>query len=109
MKRHKSVERNLNLNLGLHSVRSGGASATVRSDVNERCIKRDGQWKSDVCKDGYTADTFARSDCQYLKALDYHFSKFSTLSLYFVLKLSWEFGKYACLFVSFFLNSYELS
>ena len=85
LKRHKSVERNLNLNLGLHSVRSGGASATVRSDVNERCIKRDGQWKSDVCKDGYIADTFARRDCQYLKALDYHFSKLSALSLYFVL------------------------
>ena len=43
LKRHKSVERNLNLNLGLHSVRSGGAFATVRSEVNERCIKRHGK------------------------------------------------------------------
>jgi hypothetical protein len=46
------------LNLGLHSVRSGGASGTARSDVNERCIKRDCQWKSDVSKDGYISDTF---------------------------------------------------
>lgn len=60
LKRHKSVEPNLNLNLCLHSVRSGGASATVRSDVNERCIKRDCQWKSDVSKDGYISDTFEK-------------------------------------------------
>jgi hypothetical protein len=65
LKRHKSVEPNLNLNLGLHSVRSVGASATVRCDVNERCIKRYGQWKSDVCKDGYIADTFARTNRSY--------------------------------------------
>ena len=108
LKRHKSVEQNLNLNFGLHSVQSGGASATVRSDVNERCIKIHGKWKSDVSKDGYIADTFARRDCQYLKALEYNFSKLSALSLYFVLKLSWKFGKYAYLFASLFLNSYEL-
>jgi hypothetical protein len=73
LKRHKSVELNLNLNLGLHNVRSGSASAAARSDVDERCIKKDGQWKSDVSKDGYIADTFVRRDFQYLKALDYHF------------------------------------
>ena len=95
--------------MGLHSVRSGGASTTARSDVNERCIKRHGKWKSDVSKDGYIEDTFVRRYFQYLKAMDYNFSKFSALSLYFVLKLSWEFGKYAYLFVSLFLNSYELS
>jgi hypothetical protein len=108
LKRHKSVEPNLNLNLDIHSVRSSGASATACSDVNERCIKRHGKWKSDVSKDGYIADTFARRDCQYVKHLDYNFSKFSALSLYFVLKLSWKCGKYAYLFVSLFLNSYEL-
>ncbi|VDI25194.1 Hypothetical predicted protein [Mytilus galloprovincialis] len=36
------------LNLGLHSLRSGGASAAAKSDVNERCIKRHGRWKSDL-------------------------------------------------------------
>ena len=56
-----------------------------------------------------TLQIHLRRDCQYLKALDYHFSKLSALSLYFVLKLSGELGKYAYLFVSFFLNSYELS
>ena len=109
LKRHKSAEPNLNLNLGLHSVRSGGASATACFDVNEGCIKRHGTWKSDVSKDGYIAYTFVRRDCQYLEALAYHFSKFSALSWYFVLKLSWDFGNYAYLFVSFFQNSYELS
>ena len=60
LKRHKSVERNLNLNLGLHSERSGDASGTACSDVNKRCIKRHGQWKSDVSKDGYISDTFEK-------------------------------------------------
>lgn len=46
------------LNLGLHSLRSGGASAAAKSDVNERCIKRHGRWKSDLSKDGYIADSF---------------------------------------------------
>ena len=58
LKRFKSVEPNLNL--GLHSLRSGGASAAARSDVNERCIKRHGRWKSDMSKDGYIADTFEK-------------------------------------------------
>ena len=58
LKRLKSVEPNLNL--GLHSLRSGGASAAARSDVNERCIKRHGRWKSDLSKDGYIADTFEK-------------------------------------------------
>ena len=100
LKRHQSVEPNLNL--GLHSLRSGGASATAYSDINERCIMRHGKWKSDVRKDGCIADKFVRRDWQYLMALDYHFSKLSALSMYFVLKLSGKFGKYAYLFVSFF-------
>ena len=54
-KKLKSVEPNLNL--GLFSLRSGGTSAAA-PDVNERCIKRHGRWKSDVSKDGYIADTF---------------------------------------------------
>ena len=58
LKKLKSVESNLNL--GLHSLRSGGASAAARSDVNERCFKRHGRWKSDLSKDGYIADTFEK-------------------------------------------------
>ncbi|VDI68772.1 Hypothetical predicted protein [Mytilus galloprovincialis] len=45
------------LNLGLHSLRVGGATAAASSEVNERCIKRHGRWKSDSRKDGYIADT----------------------------------------------------
>ena len=58
LKKLKSVEPNLNL--GLHSLRSGGASAAARSDVNERCIKRHGRWKSDLSKDDYIVDTFEK-------------------------------------------------
>ena len=41
--RLKSVSQNLNL--GLHSMRSGGATAAANTDVNERCWKRHGRWK----------------------------------------------------------------
>ena len=44
------------LNLGIHSLRSGGATI---ADVNERCWKRHGRWKSDSSKDGYVADSIA--------------------------------------------------
>lgn len=47
-----------NLNLGTHSLRSGGATEAAKSDVNERCIKRHGRWKTDFVKDGYISDTF---------------------------------------------------
>lgn len=46
------------LNLGLHSLRSGGATAAALSNVGERCIKRHGRWKSDLSKDGYIDDSF---------------------------------------------------
>ncbi|XP_063421738.1 uncharacterized protein LOC134706597 isoform X1 [Mytilus trossulus] len=45
------------LNIGLHSLRAGGATAAANSDVNERCWKRHGRWKSDTAKDGYVADS----------------------------------------------------
>ena len=45
------------MNLGLHS---SGASTAARSDVNERCIKRHGKWKSDLSKDVYIADIFEK-------------------------------------------------
>jgi len=47
------------LNLGLHSLRSGGATMAANSDVNERCWKRHGRWKSDSSKDGYVADSIS--------------------------------------------------
>lgn len=46
-----------NLNLGLHSLRSGGASAAANAHVDDRCWKRHGRWKSESSKDGYVADS----------------------------------------------------
>ena len=80
LKKLKSVEPNLNL--GLHSLRSGGASAAACSDVNERCIKRHGRWKSDLSKYDYIADTFEKR-LSVSQVLDYDFPKFSALSLCF--------------------------
>lgn len=48
-----------NLNLGLHSMRSGGATAVANTNINERCWKRHGRWKSDTSKDGYVVDSVA--------------------------------------------------
>lgn len=45
------------LNLGLHSLRSGGATAAANAGVNDRCWKRHGRWKSENSKDGYVADS----------------------------------------------------
>jgi hypothetical protein len=45
------------LNLGLHSKRSGGATAVVNTNIDERCWKRHGRWKSDTSKDGYIVDS----------------------------------------------------
>lgn len=45
------------LDLGLHSMRSGGATAVADSDVNERCWKRHGRWSSDSSKDLYVVDS----------------------------------------------------
>lgn len=44
-------------NIGLHSLRAGGATKAANSEVNERCWKRHGRWKSDTSKDGYVADS----------------------------------------------------
>jgi len=46
-----------NLNIGLHSLRSGGATAAANSDVDNRCLKRHGRWKTDTSKDGYIVDS----------------------------------------------------
>lgn len=46
-------------NFGLHSLRSGGASAAANSGVNDRLFKRHGRWKSDQAKDGYVEDNIS--------------------------------------------------
>ena len=38
---------------GLHSLRSGGATAAAGAGINDRLFKRHGRWKSENAKDGY--------------------------------------------------------
>ena len=42
---------------GLHSLRSGGASAAASFGVADRLFKRHGRWKSDTSKDGNVKDS----------------------------------------------------
>ena len=44
-------------NLGLHSLRAGGATAAARASVPDRLWKRHGRWKSEKAKDGYVEDS----------------------------------------------------
>ena len=37
---------------GLHSLRSGGATAAASYGVSDRVFKRHGRWKSELAKDG---------------------------------------------------------
>ena len=57
------------LDIGLHSLRAGGASAAANANVNERCWKRHGRWKTDSAKDGYVADSL-ESRLSVSKSLD---------------------------------------
>ena len=41
---------------GLHSLRSGGATAAANAGLNERLLKRHGRWKTNLAKDGYVQD-----------------------------------------------------
>ncbi|XP_060579452.1 uncharacterized protein LOC132736355 [Ruditapes philippinarum] len=41
---------------GLHSLRSGGASAAANAGVSDRLFKRHGRWKSEKGKDSYVKD-----------------------------------------------------
>ena len=42
---------------GLHSLRSGGATAAVQAGVPDRLFKRHGRWRSESAKDGYIKDS----------------------------------------------------
>ena len=48
------LDRNL---FGLHSLRSGGASAAAGAGVPDRLFKRHGRWRSENAKDGYIKDS----------------------------------------------------
>ena len=44
---------------GLHSLRSGGATAAANAGVADRLFKRHGRWRSETAKDGYVKDSVA--------------------------------------------------
>jgi len=44
---------------GVHSLRSGGATAAAQAGVPDRLFKRHGRWSSDRAKDGYVKDSVA--------------------------------------------------
>ena len=41
---------------GLHSLKSGGASAASNAGIPDRWFKRHGRWRSENAKDGYVKD-----------------------------------------------------
>ena len=44
---------------GVHSLRSGGATAAANAGVPDRHFKRHGRWKSETAKDGYVKDSLS--------------------------------------------------
>ena len=57
LKRLQGVPGCSGKNFGLHSLRSGGATAAASSGANERRWKRHGRWRSDSSKDRYVEDS----------------------------------------------------
>ena len=47
-------------NFGLHSFRSGGATAAAQNDTSDRLFKIHGRWKSDKAKDGYVLESLQK-------------------------------------------------
>lgn len=46
-----------NVNIGVHSLRAGGATAAANSKVSDRCWKKHGRWATESAKDGYVKDS----------------------------------------------------
>ena len=56
--RKKLTVLGFNVNdFGLHSMRSGGATAAANAKVPDRLFKRHGRWRSETAKDGYVKDS----------------------------------------------------
>lgn len=49
---------------GLHSLRSGGASAAAAAGIDDRIFKKHGRWKSENAKDGYIKEKLDTLDYQ---------------------------------------------
>ena len=50
-----------NLSIGLHSLRSRGATVAANSVVDNICWNRQGWWKTDTSKDGYIIDSVRKN------------------------------------------------
>ena len=48
-------------NLGIYSLRAGGATAAANAGVPDRLFKRHGRWRLENYKDGYVEDTLEKS------------------------------------------------
>lgn len=46
--------------IGVHSLRSGGATAAANFGIPDRLFKRHGRWLSEKAKDGYIKDEFSK-------------------------------------------------
>jgi hypothetical protein len=68
-----------NRKFGLHSFRSGGATAACKFGISDRLFKIHGRWKSENAKDGYVCE-----DLQFLKTSVYNDIriKYTQLSLF---------------------------
>ena len=55
--KEKMEEAEIKGNFGLHSLRSGGASAAAQNNVNERLISKHGRWASDRARNSYIKDS----------------------------------------------------
>ena len=42
---------------GLHSLRSGGATACANLGIADKLLKKHGRWRSETAKDGYVKDS----------------------------------------------------
>ena len=42
---------------GIHSLRSGGATAAAAAGINDRLFKKHGRWRSEKAKDGYVRES----------------------------------------------------
>lgn len=45
---------------GVHSLRSGGATAAANLDIPDRLFKAHGRWRSETAKDGYIQDNIEK-------------------------------------------------
>ena len=60
--------------IGMHSLRSGVATAPAKAGVLDRLFKRHGRWASASAKDGYVQDSLS-SRLSVSKSLGFQFSR----------------------------------